>query len=206
MYSRYIKRMMDLIGAVLMMPFFVLLTAIIGPLIYFEDHGPIFFRQTRRGIKGCTYKIIKYRTMKVNSPQLKDSEGSTLILEKDQRITKIGAVLRQWSLDEIPQIVNVLLGEMSFIGPRPTLATDDFESYSPIKKKRLEVRPGLTGYSQAYYRNSITAKEKFIQDVHYVDHIGLAFDLKILFQTIIRVVLKKDVNANEINETNSTNK
>ena len=197
MYSRYFKRFFDFFISLLILPFFGLLIAVIGPLIYFEDNGPIFFRQTRRGINGSTFRIFKFRTMQINAPDLRVADGSTFTSQTDSRVTRIGQILRRTSVDEIPQILNILLGDMSFIGPRPTLATEDYELYSPVKKKRLKVRPGLTGYSQAYYRNSIGAAEKFEKDTYYVDHISLALDVKILIRTVFSVVQRKDINAND---------
>lgn len=197
MYSQYLKRWFDLVITLILMPFFAVLTAVAGPFIYFEDKGPIFFRQTRRGINGSAFNMFKFRTMKVNAPDIRSADGSTFSGSEDPRVTKIGKVLRQTSLDEIPQILNVFLGDMSLIGPRPTLATEDYEEYSAIKKKRLEVRPGITGYSQAYYRNSIGASEKFELDAYYADHISLGLDLKIIWKTICSVVQRKDINTND---------
>lgn len=199
MYANYIKRLIDVAVTLLMMPLFVILTALVSPLIYFEDKGPVFFRQTRRGIRGGTFRIYKFRTMKVNAPDIRTSDGSTYTGSNDPRVTRIGQILRQTSLDEIPQIINVLLGDMSLIGPRPTLATEDYAGYSPVKKKRLEVRPGITGYSQAYYRNSISADEKFVRDAYYADHVSFRLDLKIIWMTVLSVVQRKDINANDPN-------
>lgn len=197
MYQHIIKRMLDILCSILLMPFFLILLLVIGPVIYLEDQGSIFYTQTRRGIKGSTFPIYKFRTMNINAPDLRMKDGSTFNSENDPRVTRIGRILRKTSLDEIPQVLNILFGHMSFIGPRPTLATEDYSGYSDIKKKRLQVRPGLTGYSQAYFRNSITAEEKFKQDAYYVDHISLSMDLKILVQTVISVLARKDINHNE---------
>ncbi len=197
MYSKYFKRFFDLFFALLLMPFFLILLVIVAPLIYLEDKGPVFYLQTRRGLRGKPFDIFKFRSMKVNAPDLRMADGSTWNAVSDPRVTRIGHILRQTSLDEIPQLINILNGDMSFIGPRPTLATQDYEQYSAIKKKRLEVRPGLTGYSQAYFRNSISAEEKFRQDCHYVENLSLMMDLKILVQTVLSVVARKDINQNE---------
>lgn len=197
MYAKYFKRILDFSVALGMMPFVILLGLIIGPLIKLEDKGPVTYRQTRRGLRGRTFDILKFRTMKVNSPDLRASDGSTWSASNDPRVTRIGRFLRQTSLDEVPQIVNILKGDMSFIGPRPTLATEDYRTYSAVKKKRLEVRPGLTGYAQAYFRNSISAEEKFRYDSEYVDKISFLMDVKIFLQTIFSVLARKDINPED---------
>lgn len=193
MYPKFFKRIFDFVFALIISPFFLLLLIGVSPFIYFEDRGPVFYRQKRRGLNGSIFKMFKFRTMTVNAPDLRISDGSTWNAENDPRVTRIGGILRQTSLDEVPQIINILLGDMSFIGPRPTLATEDYNLYSEIKKKRLQVKPGLTGYSQAYFRNSITAKKKFEKDCYYVDHLSFFMDLKIIFRTIYTVVKRKDI-------------
>lgn len=197
MYPNFFKRIFDFIFAIIISPFLLFLLIGISPLIYFEDRGPVFYRQKRRGLNGSTFQIFKFRTMAVNAPDLRASDGSTWNAEDDPRVTQIGRFLRQTSLDEVPQILNILLGDMSFIGPRPTLATENYNQYSEIKKKRLQVKPGLTGYSQAYYRNSISAREKFEKDCYYVDHLNFFMDLKIIFRTIYIVVKRKDIIKND---------
>ena len=105
--------------------------------------------------------------------------------------------MRKLSIDELPQILNVLIGDMSFVGPRPTLASVPYEQLDDVRKKRLTVRPGITGYSQAYFRNSITQDEKFAYDCHYVDHVSFLFDVKILIQTVLSVVRSRNINYKE---------
>lgn len=197
MYQSFFKRLLDLAAATLLLPFFLLLFLIIGPLIYWEDKGPIFYRQPRRGKDGSVFHIFKFRSMKVNAPDLRTVDGSTWNSKEDPRVTRIGRILRQTSLDEIPQLLNILSGDMSFIGPRPTLATQDYNQYSEIKKTRLKVRPGLTGYSQAYYRNSIGSDEKFRQDAYYAEHVSFLLDVQIIIQTILSVISRKDIHQNE---------
>ena len=197
MYSKFFKRLLDFILALILFPFFLIFLLMISPLIYIEDKGPFFFYQERRGKNGKVFNIIKFRTMKVNAPDERLSDGSTFNSQNDPRVTKIGKFLRQSSLDETPQLINILLGHMSFIGPRPTLATLDYNSYSAIKKKRLMVRPGLTGYSQAYFRNSIKAEEKFKYDCYYVDNIGFCTDIRSVLRTLNIVLRRKDIYLNE---------
>ena len=131
--------------------------------------------------------------MYVNAPNLRNADGSTFNSANDPRVTKIGRVMRKTSIDELPQILNVLLGHMSFIGPRPTLAVTPYEQLPEISKKRLQTRPGITGYAQAYYRNSITQQEKYTYDCYYVDHISFVLDLKILLQTVKSVLKRENV-------------
>lgn len=129
--------------------------------------------------------------MYVNAPDLRNSDGSTFNSNDDPRVTPIGKFLRKTSIDELPQLLNVLIGDMSFVGPRPTLTGTPVEEYDDILKKRASVRPGVTGYAQAYYRNSISQDEKFNKDCFYVDNISFFFDVKILWKTFFSV-LKSD--------------
>lgn len=197
MYSRFVKRALDLVFALLLMPFVILSFVAIAPIIYLEDHGSIFYMAPRRGYKGSIFKIIKYRSMYMNAPVLKNQDGSTYSGNNDPRVTKIGRLIRKLSIDELPQIINVLKGDMSFVGPRPNLATGDYNQFDEIRKKRLEVLPGITGYSQAYFRNSITQDQKFINDCYYVDNISFALDFKIVLQTVISVLGAKNINYQE---------
>ena len=159
--------------------------------IKLDDGGPIFHRGERMGKDGRIFRMFKFRSMKVNSPDLRNADGSTFNGDTDPRVTRIGKILRKTSIDEIPQLINVLLGDMSLIGPRPSLTTTPYSQYNDIRKKRVSVRPGVTGYSQAYFRNSITQEEKFKYDCDYVDNITFTGDVKILKRTILSV-LKRD--------------
>lgn len=190
---KYIKRLLDILISMVALPFVGLIILIMAPLIYFDDKGPIFYNATRRGRNGKDFKMFKLRSMYVNSPNLKNSDGSTYNSEDDPRVTKIGKIMRKTSIDELPQILNVFLGHMSIVGPRPTLASTRYEDLSDIRKKGLTVRPGITGYSQAYFRNSITQDEKFLNDCYYVDNMSFVFDIKILIQTAMVVLLRKNI-------------
>jgi len=132
--------------------------------------------------------------MKNNAPDLRNSDGSTFNAEDDPRVTKVGRVLRKLSLDELPQIFNVLKGNMSFVGPRPDLP-EHIKLYDETVKKKLNVLPGITGYNQAYFRNSIELSKRFQNDVFYVDNISFCFDMKILFKTIVSVLKKDNIYA-----------
>ena len=191
MYKNFVKRLLDFLIALIALPFVLLVIMIMAPFIYFEDRGPIFYNATRRGKDGKNFKMFKLRSMYVNAPDLKNADGSTFNSANDPRVTKIGKFMRKTSVDELPQLLNVLIGDMSIIGPRPTLAKTPYEELPEISKKRLVARPGITGYAQAYFRNSITQDEKFQHDCYYVENISFLLDVKILIQTVASV-LKRD--------------
>ena len=193
MYKCFFKRFFDFLIALLFLPVVIFIFIIVAPIIYFTDKGPVFYNGKRAGKCGKPFKMFKFRSMFVNSPDLRNADGSTFNSENDPRVTPIGRILRKTSIDELPQLLNVLLGDMSFVGPRPTLAGIPFEEYDSVLKKRSQVRPGITGYAQAYFRNSIGEKRKFELDCYYVDHITLVMDLKILLKTMWSVLKKNDV-------------
>lgn len=193
MYEKYIKRWLDFFVALIATPFVCILIVIVAPAIYLNDAGPVFYNAERRGMNGKKFKMFKFRSMYVNSPDLKNADGSTFNSADDPRVTKVGRLLRKSSIDEIPQILNVLKGDMSFIGPRPTLAQTPYEQLDEMRKKRLRVRPGITGYAQAYYRNSITQDEKFKYDCEYVDQVTFVTDVKILIKTISSVLRRENI-------------
>ncbi|MCQ2416646.1 MAG: sugar transferase [Oscillospiraceae bacterium] len=189
LYRKYIKRWFDLFFAIMLLPFFCILFIVVAPLIYLEDRGPIFYNAPRLGRNGKTFMMYKFRSMKVNAPDLRNEDGTTFNSENDPRVTRIGRLLRKTSLDEIPQLLNVLRDEMSFIGPRPDLPGSEKTTYRPGDIKKLIVNPGITGYSQAYYRNASTLDQRFDGDLYYAKHVSLLLDLKILFKTV-EIVLK----------------
>jgi len=196
MYRKYIKRLLDIILSLIGLPFVGLAIVLFAPFIWLTDKGTVFYTAPRRGFKGKIFKMYKLRSMYMNAPVIKNEDGSTLTSDSDPRVTKIGRILRKTSVDELPQLLNVLKGDMSFIGPRPTVPSVEYDLLDPLRKKRLEVRPGVTGYSQAYYRNSITQEEKYKCDAYYVDHLSFVFDIKILLKTISSVIRAKNINAN----------
>lgn len=193
MYKTIIKRTLDVVFSILLLPAFFLVFLLVAPLIVITDGLPIFYNSKRRGKNGKSFFMFKFRTMKRNAPDIRNSDGSTFNSENDPRITKFGRIIRKLSIDELPQIVNILIGDMSFIGPRPNLSRKNYEELDDIRKKRLSVRPGITGYSQAYFRNSITQDEKYYYDCYYVDNLTLFMDLKILIKTIQTVVMRKNI-------------
>ena len=199
MYKSFFKRFIDIVVSLVALPFICIGFIFIAPLIYFTDKGPIFYNATRRGKNGKDFKMYKFRSMMVNAPDMRNADGSTYSGNDDPRVTKIGKILRKTSLDEIPQFLNVLKGDMSLIGPRPTLATKEYieSELDENRKKHYSVRPGITGYSQAYFRNSITQEEKFANDAFYADNVTFIFDSKILFKTITSVLGQKNINVAE---------
>lgn len=189
MYARFFKRFLDFIlsvtALIVLSPILLILT-VVGAIAM---KGNPFFVQPRPGKKGKDgkekiFKLIKFRTMS----NAKDGDGN--LLPDDQRLGKYGAWLRSTSLDELPELANIAAGHLSYCGPRPLLVAY-LPRYSPEQRRRHDVRPGLTGYAQAYGRNSLTWEEKFEKDVYYVDNISFLLDVKIILKTI-SVVLKRE--------------
>lgn len=197
LYKNYIKRILDTIIALLGSPVVFLISIPLAMIIKLEDRGPVFYCGLRRGKDGIPFKMYKFRSMKVNAPDIRNSDGSTFNSENDPRLTRTGKILRKTSIDELPQLINVLKGEMSIVGPRPTLTNTSLLDYDDVRKKRITVRPGITGYSQAYFRNSISAKDKFFYDCYYVDNVSFLLDLKILFKTIISAIRQDKIFISE---------
>lgn len=188
MYKHFFKRIVDfsaaLVGLILLSPILLVVTI----LLCFANAGKPFFFQSRPG-KGCRiFKIVKFKTMN----DKKDSKGD--LLSDEERLTKIGSFVRKTSLDEIPQLINVLKGDMSLIGPRPLLV-NYLPLYNSHQARRHEVRPGITGWAQVNGRNAISWQEKFDFDVWYVDHISFCLDVKIFLLTIKKVFIREGISA-----------
>lgn len=196
MYIHFFKRVIDLIIALIALPFVLLIIIIVAPFIWFDDRGPIFYAGKRIGYKGRPFGMLKFRSMKVNAPDIRLEDGSTYNGDDDPRVTKVGRFLRKTSLDEIPQFLNVLTGQMSLIGIRPD-PLDWLEKYNEHERVILTVKPGITGYNQAYFRNSADGKLKLKNDVYYAEHISFWLDVKIFFKTIKTVLLRENVNIDE---------
>lgn len=194
MYRKFVKRTLDILVSLLALPFVLLVIILAAPFIYFSDRGPIFYNAQRVGKNGKPFTMLKLRSMKVNAPDIRNADGSTFNSENDPRVTKVGKFLRKTSLDEFPQFLNVLVGDMSLIGPRPNLVTVPFAQLSKLEQDRLAIRPGITGYNQAYFRNSVEAEEKFKNDVYYVEHMSFVLDVKIIVQTVLSVVMRRNIN------------
>lgn len=193
MYRNFFKRFFDLIVAIIALPFLLVLLVIIGPMIYLEDKGSIFYNASRLGKDGKLFKMYKFRSMKMNAPDLRNEDGSTFNAYNDPRLTKVGKFIRKTSIDETPQLFNVIKGDMSIVGPRPTILTSNFSKIKGIRRKRYDVRPGITGYTQAYFRNSIGQTEKFEYDAKYVEIMSLKMDIQIILMTIKTVLMGKNV-------------
>ena len=193
MYAKYFKRVLDfllsLIAIIVLSPIFL----IIAIAIKLDSKGPVFFLQERLGKNGKVFKIIKFRTMVVNAEHIGD--GLKVKSENDNRITRVGKILRKTSLDELPQFVNVLKGEMSIIGPRPpvTYHPHKYEDYSDEQKKRFNVRPGITGLAQVRVRNSASWDDIIKIDVEYTEKISFIMDIKIFFETFLNIIKKKNI-------------
>ncbi|UII76139.1 sugar transferase [Flagellimonas sp. HMM57] len=190
MYSKGIKRILDFFAALFALIFFLPIFLIVGIVLSISNNGKPFFFQKRPGKNGKTFTIIKFKTMNDKT----DEKGELLPFE--DRITPIGSFVRKYSLDELPQLFNIIKGDMSLIGPRPLLL-QYIPLYNDFQKRRHEVRPGITGWAQINGRNTIDWDTKFGYDVWYVDNISFSLDLKILFLTIKKVLLKEGVNSGE---------
>ena len=188
MYTLIIKPFFDYLasffGLLLLSPVFIIVTL----FLFFANHGKPFFTQNRPGKNGRIFKIVKFKTMN----DKKDFNGQ--LLSDAKRLTAIGSFVRKTSLDEIPQLINVLKCDMSLVGPRPLL-TNYLHLYSDFQNRRHDVKPGITGWAQVNGRNAISWDKKFEYDVWYVEHISFILDLKILFRTMLKVIKSDGINA-----------
>ena len=188
MYKIFFKRLIDflaaLLGLIVLSPIF--LFVMIG--LFFANKGRPFFFQLRPGKNEKLFKIVKFKTM----TDEKDSAGN--LLPDEKRLTKLGQFVRKTSLDEIPQLLNVLVGDMSLIGPRPLLP-EYLPLYNAVQKRRHEVRPGITGWAQVNGRNAISWEQKFEYDVWYVDHISFYWDVQIILKTVKKVFVREGISA-----------
>ena len=194
MYTHFFKRFFDFLIALCALPFFCVIYIVLIPFYFFMDRGAMVYSCKRIGQYGKPFPMYKFRSMKENAPDIRLKDGSTYNGDDDPRVTKLGRFLRKTSLDEIPQILNVLKGDMSWIGPRPD-PLDWLDKYNEEERVFLNVRPGITGYNQAYYRNSANAQEKINNDVYYAKNISFALDVKIIFKTIKTVLFRENVNV-----------
>lgn len=199
MYKHFFKRLIDICIGLVALPFVLLVIVIFAPIIYFTDRGPVFYNANRAGKGYKPFKMFKLRSMYVNSPDLKNADGSTYNSDDDPRVTPVGRFMRKTSLDEFPQFLNILLGDISFIGPRPKLyCPEKYPNGLPeYMKKSFSVKPGVTGYAQAYFRNSITNEEKFKWDGYYADNVSFMMDVKIIFKTVKSVLFRENINTEQ---------
>lgn len=190
---RIIKRLFDIFLSLLLLIPVGAVIAVSAVFIKKEDKGPVFYSAERTGRYGKIFKMHKLRSMKVNAPDIRLADGSTFNGEDDPRVTAFGKFARKTSIDELPQIFNILKGDMTFIGPRPDTPVGSAQ-YTDEEKVILTVRPGVTGYNQALNRNSVLTKEKLKNDIFYVQNLSLWFDIKIIFMTIAGVIGRKNIN------------
>lgn len=196
---RVIKRLFDIVFSLILVPPVSIIIIISSIFIKLEDGGSIFYIAERVGLFGKIFRMYKLRTMKENSPDIRLKDGSTYNSLNDPRVTKFGRLARKTSIDELPQVFNVLKGDMSYVGPRPDTPTD-LNGYTDKEKIILTVRPGITGYNQAKNRNSVSAKIKLKNDIYYVNHLSVLFDLQIILKTVLAVIQKKNINRKKIKQ------
>lgn len=197
-----IKIILDKLFAILLLMILFPLFIIVAILIKIDSKGPIIFKQNRIGLNGKVFTIYKFRTMCDNAVNL----GQGIFVSKnDYRITRIGKILRKTSIDELPQLINILKSDMSFVGPRPPLVNHPYlyKDYDYTQKLRFKILPGITGYAQAYGRNKLKWPEKIVMDVEYYRRFSLLFDIKLIYMTIITVFSFKGIYSNHKNKEKS---
>ena len=190
----FLKRVFDFAASLIALIILSPILFVIAVIIKLTSKGPVFFQQERLGRNGKTFKIIKFRTMILNAEHI--GEGLRVSSEKDPRITAIGRVLRATSADELPNLLNVLIGDMSLVGPRPPVTYHPYQGYDNYPewaKKRFEMRPGVTGLAQATVRNSASWDDRIEIDNKYVDGFSILMDIRVLFWTVKRVVKSDDI-------------
>ena len=189
LYDKYLKRLFDFLLSLIALICLSPLLLVVTIWLHYANKGAgAFFFQERPGKDGKIFKVIKYKTM----TDERDSEGD--LLPDEQRLTKVGRFVRSTSIDELPQLINVLKGDMALIGPRPLLV-QYLPLYSPEQARRHEVRPGISGWAQCHGRNAISWTEKFKLDVWYVDHVSFLTDVRVIIITIKNVLMRKDINS-----------
>ena len=194
-YQRVVKRILDILFSLIALPLVALVGIPVAVMIKAEDGGPIFYRSPRIGRDFRLFDMLKFRSMKVNAPNILNPDGSTYNSQTDDRVTKVGRWIRETSIDELPQILNVLKGDMSLIGPRAG-DTDGIGTYTEEEKGKMLVRPGITGYSQAYFRNGLGVGEKRMYDAWYAHNVSFPLDVRIFLKTIGTVLRHDNIYTN----------
>lgn len=194
MYDKYIKRLLDIILVLMLFLPLFLISILIAIAIKVDSKGPVLFKQKRLGRDGDIFNILKFRTMIENAENIGPGLST---FEGDPRVTRVGNILRKTSLDELPQLFNVLKGDMSIVGPRPPVPYHPrkYHEYNDHQKQRFMVRPGITGYAQVKGRNSLTWDERIEFDVQYVNKQNLFLDIKIVLLTILKVFKREDIHG-----------
>ena len=195
MYNKILKRLIDIVISLMLIRLVLVLMIPIALFIKLEDHGDVFYNAERYGLNMRKFRMFKFRSMKMNAPDIRNADGTTFNSEKDIRLTRIGSFLRKTSIDELPQILNVFLGDMSFVGPRPSPMGNE-RTYTDFVKKKFDVRPGITGYNQALLRNSATLEERYKNDIYYAENLSFLLDCKIIYMTLRSVLCRENVYKN----------
>ncbi|MEG1830627.1 MAG: sugar transferase [Raoultibacter sp.] len=196
MYVGFFKRVLDIVIGIIALPFVLLLIILVTPFVWREDKGPVFYNAPRVGKNGKEFKMYKFRSMKVNAPDLTMPDGSTYNGTDDPRMTRVGTFMRKTSLDEMPQFLNVLKGDMSVVGPRPDLARET-QLYTGNEGDKLLVKPGITGYAAVYGRNALPWHDRLKLDIFYVHNLSFALDVKVFFKTFATVFKQEGVFVEE---------
>jgi exopolysaccharide biosynthesis polyprenyl glycosylphosphotransferase len=196
-FKLWVKRAVDIFVTVVLLVLLLPFLPIVALVIWLDSTGPVFFIQERVGYNSRQFKLVKFRTMVVNAEEMKSSlmeqnemDGPVFKIGNDPRITRVGSILRKFSIDELPQLINVLKGDMSLVGPRPP-TPDEVQQYSWKQRRRLSVRPGITGLWQVEGRNSVPFEHWVELDLHYIDHWTLGLDFRILLRTVSAVLSRK---------------
>ena len=195
MYSHFFKRVIDLVLSLIAFPFWCIIAIPIAIAIKLDDGGSVFYKSKRVGKDFKQFGMFKFRSMKENAPDIRNDDGGTYNAADDPRVTRVGRFLRETSLDETPQLLNIIKGDMSIIGPR----AGDWESvdtYEEDEKDKTKVLPGLTGYCQAYFRNAASVREKRLKDAWYANNVSFGLDMKIFFKTIMTVLRRENLYTN----------
>ena len=195
-YRKVIKRLLGILFALIALPFVAVIAIPVSIAIKLEDGGPVFYAGKRLGKDFKEFRMIKFRSMKVNAPDIRNEDGTTFNSETDPRLTKVGAFIRKTSIDELPQVINILKGDMAWVGPRPS-PLGNMDKYPEFYLKKFTVLPGLTGYMQSTFRNTNTLQQHYEGDVYYVEHMSFLFDAKIVLMTIPTVLLRKGIYRNK---------
>ena len=194
-YVVIVKRVFDVLISLIALPFVALITAVVAIAIKLDDRGPVFYLAKRIGKDSKIFNMYKFRSMKVNCENILNADGSTYNSEDDPRVTKVGRFIRKTSIDELPQFFNLLIGNMTLIGPRASGA-GALGTFQKDEEDKMKVKPGITGYTQAYYRNSISVRQKRLYDAWYANNVTFALDVKIFFKTIKTVFKHENVYTN----------
>ena len=195
-YVVAVKRFCDIIVGLCALPFLAIIVLFVGLAIKIDDGGPIFYKAKRIGKNSKIFNMYKFRSMKVNAPNWTNADGSTYNSANDERVTRVGRFIRKTSIDELPQFFNILIGNMTLIGPRASGA-GALDTYQEDEVAKMDVKPGITGYTQAYYRNRISVREKRLYDAWYAKNVTLWMDIKIFFKTIAVVLKRENVYTND---------